>query len=149
MNGTTATATQPANDRHVLAYLKTVLAKLGGHIDEEALRIYVHIADEQAQVSMRQLAERREADQARAAGKGPRRAGRDAGNVGADARAKPARERQGVSKVSAKSWRSNMTRCSKSLGFWLEKHACSIRRYPTSGEGGIRTRGPAFDRTRL
>ena len=32
-----------------------------GHIDEEALKIYVHIADEQAQVTMRQLAERRQA----------------------------------------------------------------------------------------
>jgi integrase len=133
MNGTKATATKPANDRHVLAYLKTVLAKLGlegtnhkfrhsfctiavlagvdfftlrrwvGHIDEEALRIYVHIADEQAQLSMRQLAERREADRARAAGKGPGKAGRVAGDAGADARAKPARGRQGISKVSAKS----------------------------------------------
>ena len=37
-----------------------------------------------------------------------------------------------------------MTRCSKSLG----NKARSIRRLPTSGEGGIRTRGPAFDRTR-
>lgn len=132
MNGTKATATKPANDRHILAYLKTVLAKLGlegtnhkfrhsfctiavlagvdfftlrrwvGHIDEEALRIYVHIADEQAQLSMRQFAERREADRARAAGKGPGKAGRSAGDVGADARAKPARGRQGISKVSAK-----------------------------------------------
>ena len=32
-----------------------------GHIDEVALKIYVHIADEQAQVTMRQLAERRQA----------------------------------------------------------------------------------------
>jgi hypothetical protein len=153
-NGTAATANQPANDRHILAYLKTVLAKLGlegtnhkfrhsfctiavlagvdfftlrrwvGHVDEEALKIYVHIADEQAQLTMRQLAERRQA------------AGRTA---------KPARGRQGISKVSAKSRRSNMTRCSKSLG----NKAHSIRRLPTSGEGGIRTRGPAFDRTRL
>jgi integrase len=114
MNGTAATANQPANDRHILAYLKTVLAKLGlegtnhkfrhsfctiavlsgvdfftlrrwvGHVDEEALKIYVHIADEQAQVTMRQLAERRQA------------AGRPA---------KPARGRQGISKVSAKSSR--------------------------------------------
>ena len=53
-----------------------------GHIDEEALKIYVHIADEQAQVTMRQLAERRQA------------AGRAA---------KPARGRKGISKVSAKS----------------------------------------------
>ncbi len=135
MNGTTATAAQPANDRHILAYLKTVLAKLGlegtnhkfrhsfctiavlagvdfftlrrwvGHIDEEALKIYVHIADEQAQFSMRQLAERREADRARAAGKGPGKASRAAGDVGADTRAKPARGRQGISKVSAKSSR--------------------------------------------
>lgn len=111
MNGTAATANQPANDRHILGYLKTVLAKLGlegtnhkfrhsfctiavlagvdfftlrrwvGHVDEEALKIYVHIADEQAQMTMRQLAERRQA------------AGRPA---------KPARERQGISKVSAK-----------------------------------------------
>ena len=114
MNGTAATANQPANDRHILSYLKTVLARLGlegtnhkfrhsfctiavlagvdfftlrrwvGHVDEEALKIYVHIADEQAQVTMRQLAERRQA------------AGRPA---------KPARERQGISKVSAKSSR--------------------------------------------
>ena len=112
MNGTAATANQPANDRHILAYLKTVLARLGlegtnhkfrhsfctiavlagvdfftlrrwvGHVDEEALKIYVHIADEQAQVTMRQLTERRQA------------AGRPA---------KPARGRQGISKVSAKS----------------------------------------------
>jgi integrase len=112
MNGTAATANQPANDRHILAYLKTALAKLGlegtnhkfrhsfctiavlagvdfftlrrwvGHVDEEALKIYVHIADEQAQMSMRQLAERRQA------------AGRPA---------KPARGRQGINKVSAKS----------------------------------------------
>ena len=112
MNGTAATANLPANDRHILAYLKTVLAKLGlegtnhkfrhsfctiavlagvdfftlrrwvGHVDEEALKIYVHIADEQAQVTMRQLAERRQAT------------GRPA---------KPARGRQGISKVSAKS----------------------------------------------
>ena len=91
MDGTAAKANLPANDRHILAYLKTVLAKLGlegtnhkfrhsfctiavlagvdfftlrhwvGHIDEEALKIYVHIADEQAQVTMRQLAERRQA----------------------------------------------------------------------------------------
>ena len=111
MNGTAATANQPANDRHILAYLKTVLAKLGlegtnhkfrhsfctiavlagvdfftlrrwvGHVDEEALKIYVHIADEQAQMTMRQLAERRQA------------AGRPA---------KPARERTGISKVSTK-----------------------------------------------
>lgn len=110
MNGTAATANQPANDRHILAYLKTVLAKLGlegtnhkfrhsfctiavlagvdfftlrrwvGHIDGEALKIYVHIADEQAQVTMRQLAERRQA-----------------------AGATPARGRKGISKVSAKS----------------------------------------------
>ena len=109
MNGTAATANQPANDRHILAYLKTVLARLGlegtnhkfrhsfctiavlagvdfftlrrwvGHVDEEALKIYVHIADEQAQMTMRQLAERRQA------------AGRPA---------KPARERTGISKVS-------------------------------------------------
>lgn len=122
MNGTAATANQPSNDRHILAYLKTVLAKLGlegtnhkfrhsfctiavlkktdfvtlrrwvGHIDEEALKVYVHIADEQAQASMRQLAESREADRSRAAG-----------DAGSDARAKPARGRQGVSKVSAKS----------------------------------------------
>jgi len=112
MNRTAATANQPANDRHILAYLKTVLAKLGlegtnhkfrhsfctiavlagvdfftlrrwvGHVDEEALKIYVHIADEQAQVTMMQLAERRQA------------AGRAA---------KPAQGRQGISKVSAKS----------------------------------------------
>ncbi len=189
MNGTAATANQPANDRHVLAYLKTVFAKLGlegtnhkfrhsfctiavlagvnfftlrrwvGHIDEEALKIYVHIADEQAQLTMRQRAERREADRARAAGKGKRKAGRVAGDVGADARAKPARGRQVVSKavprrsrgrswfskVSAKSWKSKMTRCAMSLG----NKACLIRRSSTSGEGGIRTRGPAFDRTRL
>ena len=111
MNGTAATANQPANDRHILAYLKTVLAKLGlegtnhkfrhsfctiavlagvdfftlrrwvGHVDEEALKIYVHIADEQAQVTMRQLTERRQA------------AGRPS---------KPTRGRQGISKVSAK-----------------------------------------------
>jgi len=111
MDGTAATTNLPANDRHILAYLKTVLAKLGlegtnhkfrhsfctiavlsgvnfftlrrwvGHVDEEALKIYVHIADEQAQVTMRQLAERRQA------------AGRPA---------KPARERQGISKGSAK-----------------------------------------------
>jgi integrase len=111
MNGTAATANQPANDRHILSYLKTVLARLGlegtnhkfrhsfctiavlagvdfftlrrwvGHVDEEALKIYVHIADEQAQVTMRQLAERRQA------------AGRPA---------KPTRGRQGISKVSAK-----------------------------------------------
>ena len=111
MNGTAATANKPANDRHILAYLKTVLAKLGlegtnhkfrhsfctiavlagvdfftlrrwvGHVDEEALKIYVHIADEQAQMTMRQLAERRQA------------AGRPA---------KPARERTGISKVSTK-----------------------------------------------
>ena len=114
MNGTAATANQPANDRHILAYLKTVLAKLGlegtnhkfrhsfctiavlagvdfftlrrwvGHIDEEALKIYVHIADEQAQVTMRQLAERRQA------------AGRAA---------KPGRGRKGISTVSAQSRR--------------------------------------------
>jgi hypothetical protein len=112
MDGTAATTNLPANDRHILAYLKTVLAKLGlegtnhkfrhsfctiavlsgvnfftlrrwvGHIDEEALKIYVHIADEEAQVTMRQLAERRQA------------AGRAA---------KPARGRKGISKVSAKS----------------------------------------------
>ena len=111
MNGTAATANKPANDRHILAYLKTVLAKLGlegtnhkfrhsfctiavlagvdfftlrrwvGHVDEEALKIYVHIADEQAQVTMRQLTERRQA------------AGRPS---------KPTRGRQGISKVSAK-----------------------------------------------
>jgi len=111
MDGTAATADLPANDRHILAYLKTVLAKLGlegtnhkfrhsfctiavlagvdfftlrrwvGHVDEEALKIYVHIADEQAQVTMRQLAERRQAT----------------GRL-----AKPARGRQGISKVSAK-----------------------------------------------
>ena len=114
MNGTAATANQPANDRHILAYLKTVLAKLGlegtnhkfrhsfctiavlagvdfftlrrwvGHIDEEALKIYVHIADEQAQVTMRQLAERRQA------------AGRAA---------KPGRGRKGISTVLAQSRR--------------------------------------------
>lgn len=114
MDGTAATTNLPANDRHILAYLKTVLAKLGlegtnhkfrhsfctiavlagvdfftlrrwvGHIDEEALKIYVHIADEQAQLTMRQLAERRQA------------AGRAA---------KPTRGRQGISKVSAKSRR--------------------------------------------
>jgi len=112
MDGTAATTNLPANDRHILAYLKTVLAKLGlegtnhkfrhsfctiavlsgvnfftlrswvGHIDEEALKIYVHIADEEAQVTMRQLAERRQA----------------AGHA-----AKPARGRKGISKVSAKS----------------------------------------------
>ena len=112
MDGTAATTNLPANDRHILAYLKTVLAKLGlegtnhkfrhsfctiavlsgvnfftlrrwvGHIDEEALKIYVHIADEEAQVTMRQLAERRQA------------AGRAA---------KPARGRKGISKVSAQS----------------------------------------------
>jgi integrase len=133
MNGTKATATKPANDRHILAYLKTVLEKLGlegtshkfrhsfctiavlagvdfftlrrwvGHIDEEALKIYVHIADEQAQLSMRQLAARREADRARAAGKRPRKAGRAVGGGEADTRAKPVRGRQGISKVSAKS----------------------------------------------
>ena len=131
MNGTAATANQPANDRHVLAYLKTVLGKLGlegtnhkfrhsfctiavlagvdfftlrrwvGHIDEEALKIYVHIADEQAQVTMRELAARREADRARSAGKRPpRKAGRAAGDVGADARAEPAGGRHGISKVT-------------------------------------------------
>ncbi|RLS79150.1 MAG: hypothetical protein DWI03_02505 [Planctomycetota bacterium] len=114
MNGTAATANQPANDRHILSYLKTVLARLGlegtnhkfrhsfctiavlagvdfftlrrwvGHVDEEALKIYVHIADEQAQMTMRQLAERRQA---------------------AAHPAKPARGRQGISKVSAKSSR--------------------------------------------
>ena len=114
MNGTAATANQPANDRHILSYLKTVLAKLGlegtnhkfrhsfctiavlagvdfftlrrwvGHIDEEALKIYVHIADEQAQVTMRQLAERRQA------------AGRAA---------KPGRGRKGISTVLAQSRR--------------------------------------------
>ena len=134
MNGTAATANQPANDRHILAYLKTVLAKLGldgtnhkfrhsfctiavlagvnfftlrrwvGHIDEAALKIYVHIADEQAQVTMRELAARREADRTRATSKQPpRKAGRAAGDVVAGARAKPARGRQGISKVSAKS----------------------------------------------
>ena len=114
MNGTAATANQPANDRHILSYLKTVLARLGlegtnhkfrhsfctiavlagvdfftlrrwvGHIDEEALKIYVHIADEQAQVTMRQLAERRQA------------AGRAA---------KPGRGRKGISTVLAQSRR--------------------------------------------
>jgi hypothetical protein len=119
MDGTAATTNLPANDRHILAYLKTVLAKLGlegtnhkfrhsfctiavlagvdfftlrrwvGHIDEEALKIYVHIADEEAQVTMRQLAERRQA------------AGRAA---------KPARGRKGISKVSAKSPRGGAGR---------------------------------------
>ncbi len=136
MNGTPATANQPANDRHILAYLKTVLAKLGlegtnhkfrhsfctiavlagvnfftlrrwvGHIDEEALKIYFHIADEQAQLTMRDLAERREADRARAASKRPpQKAGPTAGAAGAEVRAKPARRWQGISKVSAKSSR--------------------------------------------
>jgi len=89
-------------------YLKTVLAKLGlegtnhefrhsfctiavlagvdfftlrrwvGHFDEDALKIYVHIADEQAQMTMWQLAERRQA---------------------AGSPAKPARGRQGFSNV--------------------------------------------------
>ena len=77
---------------------------------------------------MRQLAERRQA------------AGRAA---------KPTRGRKGISKVSAKSRRSTLTRYAMSLGFRLEKQACLIRRSPTNGEGGIRTRGPAFDRTRL
>ena len=94
---------------------------------------------------MRELAARREADRARAFGKGPGKGGRAAGGVGADARAKPARGRQGVSKVSAKSWRSTMTRCAMGLG----NKACSIRRSPTSGEGGIRTRGPAGGETPL
>ena len=67
------------------------------------MKIYVHIADEQAQLTMRELAERREADRARAARTRPRKAGRAAGDMGADARAKPARGRQGISKVSAKS----------------------------------------------
>jgi hypothetical protein len=53
-----------------------------GHIDEEALKIDVHIADEEAQVTMRQLAEHRQA------------AGRSA---------KPARGRKGISTVSAQS----------------------------------------------
>ena len=83
-----------------------------GHIDEEALKTYVHIEDEEAQVTMRQLAERRQA------------AGRAA---------KPAQGRKGISKVSAKTRRSHMTRCSKSLG----NKVCSIRRLPTNGEGGI------------
>ena len=104
MEGTAATANLPANDRHILSYLKTVLAKLGlegtnhkfrhsfctiavlagvnfftlrrwvGHIDEEALKIYVHIADEEAQVTMRQLAERRRSRRAHRAGTAPRRA---------------------------------------------------------------------------
>lgn len=112
MDETAATSNLPANDRHILAYLKTVLAKLGlegtnhkfrhsfctiavlagvdfftlrrwfGHIDEEALKIYVHIADEQAQVTMRQLAERRQA----------------AGTL-----TKPGRRRKGISTVSAQS----------------------------------------------
>jgi site-specific recombinase XerD len=133
MNGTASTVNKPANDRHILAYLKTVLAKLGlegtnhkfrhsfctiavlagvnfftlrrwvGHVDEEALKIYVHIADEQAQLTMRELAERREADRARAAGTRPRKASRTLDDAGADARGKPARGRQGISKVSAKS----------------------------------------------
>ena len=89
-----------------------------------ALKIYVHIADEQDQVAMRQLTERRQA------------AGRPA---------KPARGRQGISKVSAKSRRSTMTRFSRSPG----NRAYSLRRSSPNGEGGIRTRGPAFDRTRL
>jgi hypothetical protein len=55
-----------------------------GHIDEEALKIDVHIADEEAQVTMRQLAERRQA------------AGRAA---------KPGRGRKGISTVSAQSRR--------------------------------------------
>ena len=97
-----------------------------GHIDEEALKIYVHIADEQAQVTMRQLAERRQA-----------------------AGATPARGRKGISKVSAKSRRVTMTRFSRSPGCQLEKQARSLRPFSTNGEGGIRTRGPAFDRTRL
>jgi hypothetical protein len=153
-------------------YLKTVLAKLGlegtnhefrhsfctiavlagvdfftlrrwvGHIDEDALKIYVHIADEQAQMTMRQLAERRQA---------------------AGSPAKPARGRQGFSNVSAKSSRGGrgtgggsaksrretMTRFSRSLGSWLENKARSLRPSAPNGEGGIRTRGPAFDRTRL
>ena len=53
-----------------------------GHVDEEALKFYVHIADEQAQLTMRQLTERRQA------------AGRAA---------KPTRGQQGISKVAAKS----------------------------------------------
>ncbi len=147
MNGTTATATQPANDRHILAYLKTLLAKLGlegtnhkfrhsfctiavltgvdfftlrrwvGHIDEEALKIYVHIADEQAQLTMRELTARREADRARAAGTRPRKAGRSTGDVGAGARAKPARGRQGISKVSAKSPRGGRGEGGRSAKF--------------------------------
>jgi integrase len=135
MNGTKATATKPANDRHILAYLKTVLTKLGlegtshkfrhsfctiavlagvdfftlrrwvGHLDEEALKIYVHIADEQAQQTMRQLSEHREADRSRAAGKRSGKASRAAGGLGADAKAEPAKGRHGISKVSAKSRR--------------------------------------------
>ena len=65
-----------------------------GHIDEEALKIYVHIADEQAQQTMRQLSERREADRFRAAGKRPGKARRAAG-----AKVEPAKGRHGVSKV--------------------------------------------------
>lgn len=61
----------------------------------------------------------------------------------------PARGRKGISTGSARSWRSTITRCSKSLGNRLQDRACSIRRYQPNGEGGIRTRGPAFDRTRL
>ncbi len=66
-------------------------------------------------------------------------------NLPTNARAKPARASANFQK---KSWSSKMTRCSKSLGALKTRH-CSIRRSPTNGEGGIRTRGPAFDRTRL
>gem|GEM_PF-2710099 len=107
MNGTAATANQPANDRHILAYLKAVLAKLGLEGTNHKFR---HSFCTTA-VNNRT----------------------------------PCQARPGAGGASAKSWRSNMTRCSKSL----ENKARSIRRFPTSGEGGIRTRGPAFDRTRL
>jgi integrase len=101
MDGTAATANLPANDRHILAYLKTVLAKLGlggtnhkfrhsfctiavlAGVDFFTLRRWVGHIDEEAQVTMRQLAERRQAA-------GP---------------AKPARGRKGISTVSAQSRR--------------------------------------------
>ena len=41
-----------------------------------------------------------------------------------------------------------MTDFSKNLRFAASK-ALSIRPSASNGEGGIRTRGPAFDRTRL
>ena len=145
MNGTKATATKPANDRHILAYLKTVLAKLGLEGTNHKFRHSFCTIAVLAGVDFFTLR--------RWVG-GNQESGGIVVPPPYPTITPPPDSRPGLLSMeegSAGGLASNGEGGIRSIALVRipPSHPNSAGGRASNGEGGIRTRGPAFDRTRL